>query len=450
MTRICLKHRFKNIMNEQNTESNKNINSSSSEPPVIEELDAAGRSLSEALRISFIILKVVIIILIIAFLASGFKTVGSEEQALVLRFGKIVGVGEQRLLGPGAHWIFPYPIDEIVKIPVERTVNLDINSFWYYQTEKERLSKQDNSVLITTPLNPLRDGYSLTRGEMQSREFIGSDGSDYNIVHTKWQLTYQIDDPERFFRNVYVEDVKPGDIYFNVIKESITPLLQTMFEDAVVSTMVNYTIDEAISSLDRIPGDVKILLQDKLDKIESGIYVNSVQLTQSKVPRQVKDAFDQSAIASNDSGKKREEALAEATNTIQEAAGSVAEKLFAALHDDSIDKDMLESLWSESAGTVKERIAEARAYRTKVVKDAQANASYLMSLLPEYRKRPELVIQTIYLDAIQQIFDKAEEIFVVQASKGSKGSEIRVQLNSDPAIKRKNNAEEMEEATEQD
>ena len=435
-------------MNEQDTESNKKINSSLSESPVVEELDAAGRSLSEALRISFIILKVVIIILIIAFLASGFKTVASEEQALVLRFGKIAGVGEQRLLGPGAHWIFPYPIDEIVKIPVERKVDLTINSFWYNQTEQEILSGRDNSVPITTPLNPLRDGYCLTRGEMQSRELLGSDGSDYNIVHTKWQLTYQIYDPERFFRNVYVKDIKPGDIYFNVIKESITPLLQTMFEDAVVSTMVNYTIDEAISNLKEIPSDVKILLQDKLDDIESGIYVDSVQLTQNNVPRQVKDAFEQSTLAINESRKERDEALTDATNTIQEAAGSVAEKLFAALHDDSVDEEMMEYLWSESAGTTKERIAEARAYRTKVVKDTQANASYFLSLLPEYRKRPELVIQTIYLDAIQQIFDKAEEIFMVQTSKSSKGSQIRVQLNSDPSIKRKDN-EETEETTEE-
>jgi len=432
-------------MTEQNNKNDKT--SQQSQNVVGEELDAASKSLSEALSISFIILKVVIIILIIAFLASGFKTVGPEEQALVLRFGKIVGVGDKRLLGPGPHWIFPYPIDEIVKIPVERKVNLTINSFWYFQTEQEKLSGRDKSVLITTPLNPLRDGYCLTRGEMQSRELLGSDGSDYNIVHTKWQLTYQIDDPELFFRNVYVEDVKPGDIYFNVITDSITPLLQTMFEDAVVSTMVNYTIDEAIESRDRIPGDVKALLQNKLDNIDSGIKVVLVNLTESNVPRQVKDAFDQSTIASSNRRKKRDEALTYFTNTVQEAAGSVAETLFAALHDESVDEETLESLWSDSAGTAKEKIAEARAYRTKVVKDAQANASYFLSLLPEYRKRPELVIQSIYLDVIQQLFDNAEEIFVVQTTEGSKGSEIRVQLNSDPTIKRKKETEETQDTT---
>jgi len=111
---------------EQNNEDNKNSPLTKPAEPVREELDAAGKSLSEALRISFIILKVIMIVLIVAFLASGFETVDSEEQAIVLRFGRI-----QTLLDPGPHWILPYPIDEIVKIPVKTQVNLPINSFWY-------------------------------------------------------------------------------------------------------------------------------------------------------------------------------------------------------------------------------------------------------------------------------------------------------------------------------
>ena len=103
------------------------------------ESDAAGKSLSEALEVSFTILKVIMIILVIAFLASGFKTVGGDEKALVLRFGKIRGIGDKRVLGPGLHWILPYPIDEIVKIPVERKDNLEINTFWYYLTPNEKL-----------------------------------------------------------------------------------------------------------------------------------------------------------------------------------------------------------------------------------------------------------------------------------------------------------------------
>jgi regulator of protease activity HflC (stomatin/prohibitin superfamily) len=127
-------------MTEQNSENSEDLRAQMPGRPADEELDAAGKSLSEALRISFIILKVIMIVLVVAFLLSGFVTVDSGEQALVLRFGKIQGVGEERLLGPGLHWIFPYPVDEIVRIPVEEKVNLLVNSFWYFQTEQEMLS----------------------------------------------------------------------------------------------------------------------------------------------------------------------------------------------------------------------------------------------------------------------------------------------------------------------
>src|SRR4030042_6819989 len=101
-------------------QNNKDLIPQSPGKPAGDEFDAAGKSLSEALRISFIILKIIIIVLVVVFLASGFRTVEPDEQALVLRLGKIHGIGEGRLIGPGLHWVFPYPIDKIVKIPVAK------------------------------------------------------------------------------------------------------------------------------------------------------------------------------------------------------------------------------------------------------------------------------------------------------------------------------------------
>jgi regulator of protease activity HflC (stomatin/prohibitin superfamily) len=437
-------------MAEQNNENNKDLHPAAPGKPAPAELDAAGKSLSEALNVSFIILKVIMIVLVVAFLASGFETVDSDEQALVLRFGKIRGVGEKRLLGPGAHWIFPYPIDEIVKIPVETQVNLAIDSFWYFQTSQEKLSGVDRKVPLDSPLNPLRDGYCITRSEKASEAAIAAqkrddtilraewdifyqdgklgaelkdfyvgrdpkqphadyDGSDYNIVHTKWQLTYQIDDPECFFRNVYVEDINPGDIYFDVITRNITPLLENLFEDVVVTEMVNYTIDEAISSLSKIPTTVKGLLQKKLEEINSGIKVVSVQLTNSQCPRQVKDAFEASLDASQTSQTAITNAKTYAENTTIEATALAQEK-----------------------------ITQARVYRTKVVANVRANADYLQELLPEYRQRPKLVIQEIYLDAIEQILENADEKFFISPDE----DEIRTLLNRDPSLKPKTSKEQ--------
>jgi membrane protease subunit HflK len=430
-------------MAEQN---NKDLIPQSPGKPAGDEFDAAGKSLSEALRISFIVLKIIMIVLVVVFLASGFRTVEPDEQALVLRFGKICGVGENRILGPGLKWVFPYPIDKIVKIPVAKKQNLPINSFWYYQRPDELLPPGPTTrIQVPATLDPVKDGYCITRSEEQSQTIAGLTGSDYHIVHCKWQLTYKIDDPERFFKNTYTDDAKPGQSYADVIAKSIKPLLERLFEDAVVTAMVNYTIDEAISSQDRIPKHVKKLLQEKLDRIESGIAVVSVQLTDITWPRQVDNAFLASIKASQESQKTISEAKGYAENTLNETAGPIAAQLFETLKDETTREPVLsavegekkELLWSQLAGQAQEKIAGARAYRTKVVETAKANAEYLQKLLPEYRKRPELVVQKIYQDAIEYVLNNVDEKIIIQPTEGTKGREIRLLLNRDPTIKPK-------------
>ena len=402
------------------------------------ELDAAGKSLFEALQISFIILKIIMIVLILVFLASGFRTISSDEQGLVLRFGRIYGAGEGKILGPGLHWIFPYPIDELIKIPVAKRPNLPINNFWYFQTKEETLPENPASKIeIPATLNPVQDGYCITRGELQSPAAGDSAAGDYHIVHCKWQLAYGIDNPERFFRNVYVEDARPGEDYFEVVKKSITPLLENLVCDAVVATMVHYSIDEALLSQDRIPQQVRRLLQEKLDSIESGITVFSVQLTDITWPRQVDAAFLASIRASQFGQKTVTEARGYAENVLNEAGGPVTSELLAVLKGLSISDEKQELLWSQLAGKGQEKIAEAKAYRTKVVETAKANAEYLGKLLPEYRKRPQLVIQKLYQDAVEEILNNADEKMIIQPTEGTKSREIRIMLSRDPALKPK-------------
>ncbi|MBN1804678.1 MAG: hypothetical protein JW837_05465 [Sedimentisphaerales bacterium] len=420
-----------------------------SQPPKDEsmtvELDAAGKSLSEALSISFVILKVIMVVLIVAFLASGFKTVNSDEQALILRFGKIRGVGENRILKPRTwpYWIIPYPVEKMVKIPVEKKIDLSTRAFWYYQSKEEMLSEASIQKRRVLPqLDPVKDGYLISRSEKLNETISGSGENDYNIVHCKWRLTYQIDDPERFFKNVRVEDVKPGDIYLDVAIESITPLVQSIFEDAIVTAAVNYTIDDII--YEKVAGlteDINKLVQEKLRIIESGIKVVQVQLTEKTWPRQVDAEFQALVTASQDRQTSINAARAYAESTLNEAAGPVAEELFAALSDNTVGEQEKELLWSQLAGTAQERISRAMSYKTKVVASARANAEYLRELLPEYRKYPELVIQKIHQDALEHIFNNVDEKFFIP-----EGAEWRIQINRDPSLKPK----KSEEQTKQD
>ncbi len=138
------------------------------EKPRPEELDAAGRSLSDALRISFAILKVIMVVLVVGFLASGFRTVETGEQGIVLRFGQI-----QRTEGPGWAWVFPYPIDELIRIPVDKRINLPVNTFWYKETREDIMGPGTiPRNFRAESLDPLQEGYCLTRSEDRESEAI--------------------------------------------------------------------------------------------------------------------------------------------------------------------------------------------------------------------------------------------------------------------------------------
>jgi membrane protease subunit HflK len=433
-------------MSEEDKQNSKDLQPLAPDISGTEDLDAAGKSLSEALRISFIILKVIMAVLIFAFLASGFKTVDTDENALVLRFGKIRGVGEERVLKPRTvpYWIFPYPVDTMVKIPVEKKIDLAVRSFWYYQSQERMLSESSiEKTRVLPELDPIKDGYCITRSEKQDESISGSEGSDYNIIHCKWQLTYQIDDAEPFFKNIYVKDVKPGEDYDDAITEGVTHFLKSIFEDAIVTVTVNYTIDDIMyEQVSRLTDDVKKLLQEKLDAMESGIKVDIVRLTDRTWPLQVDEAFQALVTASQDRQAKIDEARTYAESNLNEVAGPIAERLFAALQDDNISKEEKEQLWDQLAGKAQEKITEARTYRTNVVSSARANAEYFQQLLPEYRKRPELVVQEIYQDAMERIFNNAVEKFVIQSGEGVKETEFRILLNRDPSLKPKTGKEQ--------
>src|SRR5258708_7504793 len=131
-------------------------------------MDAGSQALSEALRSSFAIVRFVMYVLVAVFVASGFFTVGSGNQAIILRFGKPVGEGSKALLGPGLHWSFPYPIDEyvIVSVTGKRTVTSTVG--WFAITREQELA--GNEPFPSGSLNPAVDGYALT--------------ADGNIIHT--------------------------------------------------------------------------------------------------------------------------------------------------------------------------------------------------------------------------------------------------------------------------
>src|SRR5215208_1219929 len=62
-----------------------------------------------------VILRVLIGLIAVTFLFTTWFTVDPEEAGLVLRFGKFV-----RQVPSGLHMKLPYPLEHVVKVPIER------------------------------------------------------------------------------------------------------------------------------------------------------------------------------------------------------------------------------------------------------------------------------------------------------------------------------------------
>jgi regulator of protease activity HflC (stomatin/prohibitin superfamily) len=158
-------------------------------------------------------------------------------------------------------------------------------------------------------------------------------------------------------------------------------------------------------------------------------------MSNSSWPRQVDADF----IASIQARQRKETTITEAQRyrdtVLTETGGAVSEELVeVVLGKKSVTKEEEELLWSQLAGAAQERIAQAKAYRREVVESAKANAAYLQAILPEYRQRPELVLQNIYADAMEAILGAVDEKIVID---NPTDKQIRVQINRDPAIKPK-------------
>ena len=142
------------------------------EPAMVE--DAGSRALAEALKSSFFIVKVVMVVMVGIFLFSGFFKLGPNEKAIILRFGAPVGDANKALLGSGLHWSFPYPIDEVVRIPYSEIQQVKSTVGWYFTTpEQEALNTGDASAGAVYRLEP-GGGRLRHRRRWQHRPYAGN------------------------------------------------------------------------------------------------------------------------------------------------------------------------------------------------------------------------------------------------------------------------------------
>jgi membrane protease subunit HflK len=331
-------------------------------------VDAGSQALAEALRSSFAIVKFVMVLLLLVFLASGFFTVGPQERAIVLRFGKPVGEGEKALLGPGLHWSFPYPIDEHREVSIAGLQHIGSTVGWYAMTPEQALAGIEPMAGGT--LNPIVDGYALT--------------ADANIIHTRATLTYRINDPIRYV--------------FSFVNASNA--VQNALDNALLFSASRFKVDDILTrDVAGFQEAVRRHAAQLVEREDLGIIVEQC-VVQSAPPRQLKAAFANVLRAEVMRSKGLNEARSY-ENQVTNKAGADAES----------------------------RINLAQSDRARLVSDMSAQAERFQEILPQYREHPALFAQQRLTETLGRVLTNAQDkIFVAESPDGDR-KELRLLLN---------------------
>jgi membrane protease subunit HflK len=335
-------------------------------------VDAGSQALAEALRSSFAIVKFVMVLLLLVFLASGFFTVGPQERAIILRFGKpLGGESERALLGPGLHWSFPYPIDENIKVSIAGLQHISSTVGWYAMTPEQALAGVEPMAGPT--LNPVVDGYALT--------------ADANIIHTRANLTYRIREPIQYV--------------FSFVNASNA--VQSALDNALLCATSQFKVDDVLTRdiagfQDAVRRRVTQLVEDQ----KLGVVVEQC-VVQSIPPRQLKDAFANVLKAEVMRSKVLNEARGY-ENQVTNKAGADAESL----------------------------INLAQSARTNLVSDVSAQAERFQELLPQYQRHPALFVQQRLTETLGRVLTNAQDKIFLAESPNGNPKELRLLLNREP------------------
>ena len=277
-------------------------------------------------------------VIALAWASSGFYIVDASQRGIVLQFGSFKEVTE-----PGLRWRLPYPIQshELVNLTGVRTIEIG-----YRGSERNKVLKE--ALMLT---------------------------DDENIVNIQFAVQYVLKDPvEYLFNNRHTDDAVMG-------------AAETAVREIVGKSKMDFVLYEG---REQIATQAAKLMQDILDRYESGILVSKVTMQNAQPPEQVQAAFDDAVKAGQDRERQKNEGQAYANDVIPKAKGTAARLM-----------------------------EEAEGYKQRVIATAEGDASRFKQVVAEYAKAPEVTRQRMYLETMQQIYSNTSKVMVDAKGQGN-------------------------------
>lgn len=274
-------------------------------------------------------------------LFSGVYTVDQAEQAIELRFGKY-----QETNAAGLHWHIPWPVEEVEIINTQQVNTVEVGY------------RKGTSSLSTVP----REALMLTQDE--------------NIIDIQFAVQYDIKSPTDLLFNV--SEFNPRNMAETVVRQAT--------ESAVREIVGRNTMDFAITEgRAQLAAETKTLVQQILDRYETGINIRTVEMQNAQPPSQVKNAFDDVVRAREDEERIKNLAQAYANDIIPKARGFAA------------------------------RITqEAEAYKASTVAKAEGESARFDQVLAEYTKAPQITRERLYLEAMEEVLSRSSKMLIDQ------------------------------------
>jgi modulator of FtsH protease HflK len=213
-------------------------------------------------------------VLVLIWLGTGFFIVQEGQQAVITQFGRY-----KTTVGAGFQWRMPYPVQRHELVFVTQIRSIDIGR---------------DTVLKATGL---KESAMLTQDE--------------NILDIKFAVQYRLSDARAFL----FESKNPTDAVVQAAETAVREVIGRMKMDAALS-----------EERDQIAPQVRKLMQDILDRYKVGVEVVGINLQQGGVrpPEQVQASFDDVLKAGQERERAKNEAQAYANDVIPRAVGSAS------------------------------------------------------------------------------------------------------------------------------
>lgn len=377
-------------------------------------LDPAQESLVQALHSGFWVLRIIMVVLIVAYLLSGAYKVESGEQWLVVRLGKlVVGADGSPVIRSGVHFGLPDPFDQKIKLPGAQN-RLTIDSFSFKRRDEDRGKSLAESTPASDVIKAGEDGAMIT--------------GDKNLSHGIWTVEYVIRDGKQFVTNVGESTA------------AFEPLLRSLAQTAIVHATAGRRVEEVTRTASVVSADVRLRLQKLLDKLQCGVDVNNV-IAETIEPQTVKAAFSNATAALSERDRAVQQAQQQANETLNQAAGTQHEGLLRAIEEYGAAqatkgeekrlqelRESIESQLATAGGEVARALQEADGRANEILGAVRREFDEYKLLIDDYRRDPEVIALRIWVRMRDEVLSgKKNEMFYVPHN-----GVLDIQTNRDP------------------